>query len=176
MTFFDFMFFIIPRPAGALKFHSTYKLIVWPELELSTCGTHFLIDWMLWDQVYHNSLHQCLVHDNFNEIVHHCPVYLGPVHEKKWWFESLFQSSGYSGTGQDTHGCGTLEHHALDKDKCICHRKWGAVAKWLERATDDRVVAGSNPTEITWKLWKFPLPNFASAFRKRHKKPLGPSI
>ena len=45
---------------------------------------------------------------------------------------------------------------------------WGAVAQWLERATDDRVVAGSNPAEAVWKLWQFPLPHFASAFQKKH--------
>ena len=38
---------------------------------------------------------------------------------------------------------------------------WGAVAQWLERATDNRVVAGSNPAEAVWKLWQFPLPHFA---------------
>ena len=30
------------------------------------------------------------------------------------------------------------------------------------------MVAGSNPTEIAWKPWQFPLPNFASVFRKRN--------
>ena len=45
------------------------------------------------------------------------------------------------------------------------------VAQWLERATDDRVVAGSNPTEAVWKLWQFLSPHFASVFRKRHYKP-----
>ena len=35
----------------------------------------------------------------------------------------------------------------------------GAVAQWLERATDNRVVAGSNPAEAVF---------FASVFRKRH--------
>ena len=44
----------------------------------------------------------------------------------------------------------------------------GAVAQWIERATDNRVVARSNPTETAWKLWQFPLPHFASVFRKRH--------
>ena len=43
--------------------------------------------------------------------------------------------------------------------------KWGAAAQWLERATDNRVVADSNPTEADWKLWQFPLPHFASVFR-----------
>ena len=45
---------------------------------------------------------------------------------------------------------------------------WSAVAQSLERATDNRVVAGSNPAEAVWKLWQFPLPHFASVFRKRH--------
>ena len=36
------------------------------------------------------------------------------------------------------------------------------VAQWLERATDNQVVAGSNLTETAWKLWQFPLPHFAS--------------
>ena len=45
---------------------------------------------------------------------------------------------------------------------------WGTVSQWLERATDNRVVAGSNPAEAVWKLWQFPLPHFASVFRKRH--------
>ena len=42
------------------------------------------------------------------------------------------------------------------------------MAQWLERATDNRVAAGSNPAEAVWKLWQFPLPHFASVFRKRH--------
>ena len=42
---------------------------------------------------------------------------------------------------------------------------WCAVAQWLERAADNRVVTGSNPAEAVWKL---PLPHFASVFRKRH--------
>ena len=28
------------------------------------------------------------------------------------------------------------------------------MAQWLERATDYRVVAGSNPAEAVWKLWQ----------------------
>ena len=36
------------------------------------------------------------------------------------------------------------------------------VAQWLEHAIDDRVVAGSNPTETAWKLWQFPLPHFTN--------------
>ncbi len=40
--------------------------------------------------------------------------------------------------------------------------------KRQERATDNRVIAGSNPAEAVWKLWQFPLPHFASVFRKRH--------
>ena len=46
--------------------------------------------------------------------------------------------------------------------------KWGAVAQWLEGATDNRVVAGSNPAEAVWKLWQFPLPHLSSVFPKRH--------
>ena len=38
----------------------------------------------------------------------------------------------------------------------------GRGGQWLERATDNRVVAGSNPAEAVWKLWQFPLPHFAS--------------
>ena len=45
--------------------------------------------------------------------------------------------------------------------------KWGVVAQVLEHATDDRVVVGSNPAEVARKLWKFPLPRFASVFRMR---------
>ena len=40
--------------------------------------------------------------------------------------------------------------------------KGGTVARWLERATDYRVVAVSNPTEAAWKLGQFRLPRFAS--------------
>ena len=42
------------------------------------------------------------------------------------------------------------------------------ATQWLERATDNRVVAGSNPTEAVWEFWQFPLPHFASVFQKRH--------
>ena len=30
------------------------------------------------------------------------------------------------------------------------------MAQWLVRVTDDPVVAGSNRTEATWKLWQLP--------------------
>ncbi len=43
--------------------------------------------------------------------------------------------------------------------------QWGAVAQWIERANDNRVVAGSNPAEAVWKLWQFPLLHFASKYR-----------
>ena len=46
--------------------------------------------------------------------------------------------------------------------------QWDAVAQWLERTTDNRVVTCSNPAEAAWKRWQFPLPHFASVFRKRH--------
>ena len=42
------------------------------------------------------------------------------------------------------------------------------MAQSFEHVTDDRVVVGSNPTEAVWKLWQFPLPHFASVFRKSH--------
>ena len=50
---------------------------------------------------------------------------------------------------------------------------WGAVAQRLERATDNRVVADSNPTEAVWKLWQFPLPHFVS-LSEETLKPVGP--
>ena len=49
------------------------------------------------------------------------------------------------------------------------------MAQLFERATEDRVVAVSNPTEVAWKRWQFRLPHFASVFRKR-PKPVGPSL
>ena len=44
----------------------------------------------------------------------------------------------------------------------------------LEHVTDDQKVAGSNPDSAAWKLWQFPLPHFASVFRKRTGGPLTP--
>ena len=41
---------------------------------------------------------------------------------------------------------------------CFCSHTWGAVAQWLERATDNRLVTGSNPAEAVWKLWQFATP------------------
>ena len=46
---------------------------------------------------------------------------------------------------------------------------WGAVAQWLERATDDRVVAGSNPAEAVWKLGNFLYPTLPVSFRRDTK-------
>ena len=60
----------------------------------------------------------------------------------------------------------TLNASIHARARACTHR--GAVAQCLERATDNRVVAGSNPAEAVWKLWQFPLPHFASVFRKRH--------
>ena len=65
----------------------------------------------------------------------------------------------------------SLVHNSVERKCFISMLKqvtWGAVAQWIERATDNRVVARSNPTETAWKLWQFPLPHFASVFRKRH--------
>ena len=41
------------------------------------------------------------------------------------------------------------------------------MAQWLERAIDNRVVVGSNPTGAAWKLGQFPLPHIACVFLKR---------
>ena len=48
------------------------------------------------------------------------------------------------------------------------------MAQRLERATDNQVVMGSNPTEAVWKLLQFPLPHFASVFWNRHA--IGPFL
>ena len=50
----------------------------------------------------------------------------------------------------------------------IFNCNWGVVAQWLEYATDNRVVEGSNPTEASWKLCQFPLPHVPCVYRKRH--------
>ena len=50
------------------------------------------------------------------------------------------------------------------------------VAQWLERTTDDRVVAGSNPTDAASKLYQIRFPHVASVFRMRYYKPSVPSI
>ena len=36
----------------------------------------------------------------------------------------------------------------------------GAVVQWLECATDDRVVVGSNPSVVGFKLGQVRLPHF----------------
>ena len=42
------------------------------------------------------------------------------------------------------------------------------MVEWLERATDNRVLTGSNPTEAVRKRLQFPLPHFATGvFRKK---------
>ena len=48
---------------------------------------------------------------------------------------------------------------------------WGAVAQWLERATDNRVVAGWNPAEAVWKLGNFlyPWPTLPVSFGRDTK-------
>ena len=56
----------------------------------------------------------------------------------------------------------------LTQNQLSSTKTWGKVAQSLERATDNRVIAASNPTEAVWKLWQFPLHDFASVFRKRH--------
>ena len=54
----------------------------------------------------------------------------------------------------------------------IC--EWGAVAQWLERATDNRVVAGSNPTKVVCKLGQFPLPPLCQCLSEETLKAVGP--
>ena len=46
-----------------------------------------------------------------------------------------------------------------------------AVAQWLVRATDDRVVTASNPVRLPHIAWGTALPVF-----RRHNKPSVPSI
>ena len=41
---------------------------------------------------------------------------------------------------------------------------WVAVAQWLERATDNRVVAGSNAAEAVWKFGNFLYPTLPVSF------------
>ena len=55
--------------------------------------------------------------------------------------------------------------------------QWGAVAQRLERATDNRVLTGSNPTEAVRKLFQFPLPHFAKCcFSEDTLKAIGPFL
>ena len=46
---------------------------------------------------------------------------------------------------------------------------WGTVAQWLERANDDRVVAGSNPSGAASKLGQVRILHIACVFRMRNK-------
>ena len=59
----------------------------------------------------------------------------------------LFQSASFIKAKENLH----IELHTLPE--YFIYILWGAVAQWLERATDNRVVAGSNPAEAVWKLW-----------------------
>ena len=59
---------------------------------------------------------------------------------------------------------GRNEMRPIERKEC----QWGAVVQWLERATDNPVVAGSNPAQAVWKLLQYPLPHFASVFQERH--------
>ena len=53
--------------------------------------------------------------------------------------------------------------------------QWGALAQWLERATDNRVLTGSNPAEAVRKLLQT-LPHFASVFSEETLKAVGPFL
>ena len=50
----------------------------------------------------------------------------------------------------------------------------GAMAQWLEWATDNRVVAGSNPAEAVWKLWQFPLSPLCQCLSEETLTAVGP--
>ena len=80
---------------------------------------------------------------------------------------------------------GVIMYHVLKFEKCnLCGiiqddrvlsrvdtftcQVGGAVAQWLECATDNRVFADSNPSGAAWTFWQFSLPHFASVFQKRH--------
>ena len=50
----------------------------------------------------------------------------------------------------------------------VVGRRSEKASRHEEHATAEQVVVGSNSTEAAWKVWQFPLPHFASVFRKRH--------
>ena len=52
--------------------------------------------------------------------------------------------------------------------------KWGAVAQWIERATDNRVVARSNPTETAWKLLAISFTPLCQCLSEETLKAVGP--
>ena len=57
----------------------------------------------------------------------------------------------------------------------ICSEVWGAVVQWLERATDNRVVAGSNPNEAVWKLfWAISFTPLCQCLSEETLKAVGP--
>ena len=49
----------------------------------------------------------------------------------------------------------------------------GAVAQWLERATDNRVLTGSNPADAVRKLLQF---HFPQCFSEETLNALGPFL
>ena len=63
---------------------------------------------------------------------------------------------------------------AVSSSSCLfISRLWGTVAQWLDRATDNREVAGLNSIGAAWKLWQLPLPHFAKVpFGRDTKKSL----
>ena len=44
---------------------------------------------------------------------------------------------------------------------------WGAVGQWLEHATGDREVTGTNHSDADSKLWQVRLTHIACVFRMR---------
>ena len=79
----------------------------------------------------------------------------------------LLKNAGYSESVvwmEEVQNVGTFpDIKSVYIRRCLLY-EWGAVAQWLERATDDQVVAGSNHNEAAWKLWHFPLPHFSNSF------------
>ena len=48
------------------------------------------------------------------------------------------------------------------------------MVQWLERATDNRVVAGSNPAEAVWKLGQFSFTPLCQCLSEETLKAVGP--
>ena len=51
---------------------------------------------------------------------------------------------------------------------------WGAVVQWLERATDDRVVACLNSTEAAWKTLAISFTPHCQCLSEETLKTVGP--
>ena len=81
----------------------------------------------------------------------------------------LFFRTVFSFVNRDTRGETDIRSLALFLHTNLIGMQRGAVVQWFERATDNRVVPGSNPTEDIWKLWQFPLPTLPVSFGRYTK-------